>query len=85
MTSIKLKLAPLQKKIQEMIDDGIDSIRLTIHDEAEDQNDSSSAFLYIEGYTRDGQAKDYDSIDSIDPPTPKVPNITFLENYSKNA
>jgi hypothetical protein len=83
MTSIRVKLTDLQKKIEELSEDGIENIKITIHEEAEDEDESFASFLYIEGYMENGHVRDYDSIDSID--LPKMSNVTFLQKYAKNG
>ena len=67
MAGIIIPMQPLLKIIQEMASDGIVSVKLTINDKAFDQNEHFPAFVNFEGYTKDNDIKDYESVDSISP------------------
>ncbi len=40
-------------------------VKLSFHDEEEDQNSKYPAFVYLEAYAEDGTSVDYESFDSI--------------------
>lgn len=67
MKSIQVNIPELLRKIQQMENENMETVKLSIHDEILDQNSQFPAFLYLEAYTKDGFIADYDSIDSCYP------------------
>ena len=65
MKCIRVPMEPLLKKVQEIANENMTSIKLSINDESIDQSELFPSFLHFEGYAKDGTATDYESIDSI--------------------
>jgi hypothetical protein len=65
MNTIRIHIPALLKKVQEMSDEHMEFVALTINGDAIDQNKYYPAFLYFEAYTKDGAVTDYDCIDAI--------------------
>lgn len=65
MKSITVHIPALLKKIQEMSNDQMESVKLEISDKVADQDNVFPAFLHFEAYDKDGFAEDYESVDAL--------------------
>jgi hypothetical protein len=65
MKSIHLHIPALLSKIQEMSNDNMENVKLTMCEEVIDQDIFYPALIHFEGYTNDGVVADYESIDSL--------------------
>jgi hypothetical protein len=65
MKGIQIYIPALLKKTQEMLNDDMVTVYLSIADEAEDQGEVSPPFLHFEAFMNDGSVRDYESIDEV--------------------
>ncbi len=65
MKSIQLHIPALLQKIQEMSDDHMEYVTLTMRDEVIDQNILYPAFLHFEASTEDAFIVDYESLEAL--------------------
>lgn len=65
MKSIQVHIPALLRKIQEMSNDNMESVKLAISSEVIDQDRVYPGYLHFEAYTIDGSVSDYESIDSL--------------------
>jgi len=65
MKGIQIYIPALLKKTQEMLNDNMVTVCLSIADEAKDQGEVFPPFLHFEAFMNDGSARDYESIDGV--------------------
>lgn len=65
MKDIQIYIPALLKKAQEMLNDDMVTVHLSIADEANDQGEVFPPFLHFEAFLNDGSVRDYESIDGV--------------------
>lgn len=65
MKSICVEVLPLLAKVMEMSEDGMNGVKLSICEEAEDQGQFFPAILHFEGFAGDFTIRDYESVDAV--------------------
>lgn len=65
MQNIQVHIPALLRKLQEMSNDNMENVNLTIGTEVIDQCIFYPAYLHFEAYTKDGCVLDYESIDAL--------------------
>lgn len=65
MKSITVHVPALLKKVQEMSNDNMENVKLTVSDRVTDRDKVFPAFLHFEAHTKDGFVEDYESIDAL--------------------
>ncbi len=57
MKTVQIPISDLLRVLEKMSNDNMKTVMITVNEEVFDQ--------HLEAYTKDGQAKDYESIDSM--------------------
>ena len=65
MKSIQIHIPELLEKVREMSDRHMETVTLSIQDEAIDQGVLHPAFLHFEACAQDASAVDFESIDAL--------------------
>lgn len=65
MKSITVHVPALLRRVQEMANDNMENVKITVCEKVTDQDKVFPAFLHFEAHTMDGFVEDYESIDAI--------------------
>ncbi|MGI5935447.1 MAG: hypothetical protein ACOX7I_01390 [Oscillospiraceae bacterium] len=64
MKTVQIPISKLLNVLEKMSNDNMETVMLTINEEVFDQNMYYPAFIHMEAFTKDGEVRDYDTLDS---------------------